>query len=167
MSRTVFAQAGFLHGELIGAGRSDAATNEDCVEQREATETAAARRTPREAHIVPESIDLHDYMDVDVALHDELNYAKIRKSARAASDATSSQDDQLAHGLLAPLTASEVMDSGRTLRRVFLCVCVRAPMTVTLPCNFSQTASNTFCHCWHERKIKQTKITNDFLKFWK
>lgn len=61
LSRTL-ARAGFHHGELT---RSNTATDEDCVRQGDAAETAAAWGMVRDAGMVPDSIYLHDCMDVD------------------------------------------------------------------------------------------------------
>ncbi|KAH9362069.1 hypothetical protein HPB48_002047 [Haemaphysalis longicornis] len=118
--KNCFVHTGFRHGELTLAGPSDAAANEECSGQGGAPETAAARGTLREAGIVPDSIDLYDFVDADadVIVYEELSDEEILRSACAAaiSDAAdSSDDDEVACGLLVPVTASRVMDSLDTL----------------------------------------------------
>ncbi|KAH6945781.1 hypothetical protein HPB50_009918 [Hyalomma asiaticum] len=70
--------------------------------------------------MVPNSINLHDYMDTntDVIVYEELNNAETFKSAytAATSNAADSSDDEVAHSLPVPVATSQVMDSLDTLR---------------------------------------------------
>lgn len=102
---------------LVSPSVDARATDEDDVGQEQAAGTAAAWATLREAGIVPDNIELKDHMDADaeVIVYEELNNAEILESARAAA-ADSSDDDEVAHGVLTPVTTSQVMDSLDTIR---------------------------------------------------
>ncbi|KAH6945214.1 hypothetical protein HPB50_007564 [Hyalomma asiaticum] len=106
-------------GGLTVAGCSDVATDEDCVGQGGAAETAAVCGMLGEAGTVPDSIYLHDYMDTnaDVIAHKELNNGKILKCtcATVTPNATDTSDDEVPRALPVPVTASQVMDPLDTL----------------------------------------------------
>lgn len=142
----------------------DAQAADDVGPGQDAT-TAEAWAALEEAGIVPENVALSDYVnaDADVIVYEELSDAEILKSARAASAAADSSDDEeVGHGVLTvptSVTASQVMDSLDVLRSF-------------LGAHDDDVAMQLLADCEQRilpllmRKRKQSKIS-DFFKFWK